>query len=136
MPKHLWLSVHRRNLAEQDGSAEARFSTGHEVGAVGCRCCQMVEAKPDLAAMFALTRTLPFYPFTGRAVEAMAGVADPRLTQPITFARADARPMLLVTSSADTTVRPRNTARLAGALRAREHQWKRAITLASATKRS
>ena len=43
----------------------------------------------------------------------------PRLaeTQPITFARADAPPMLLVTSSKDTQVKPRNAYRLAARLR-------------------
>ena len=40
------------------------------------------------------------------------------MTQPIVFARADAPPMLLVTGSADTTVRPRNAIRLAARLRA------------------
>ena len=35
-PKRLWLSVHRRALAEQDEGAEARFATGHEVGAIAC----------------------------------------------------------------------------------------------------
>lgn len=59
-----------------------------------------------------------FYPWTSqRAVEAMRGVADPAMTQPITFARADAPPMLLVTGTADTTVRPRNAIRLAARLR-------------------
>lgn len=60
-----------------------------------------------------------FYPWTSkRAVDAMQGVADPAMTQPIVFARADAPPMLLVTGTADTTVRPRNAIRLAARLRA------------------
>jgi len=60
-----------------------------------------------------------FYPWTSsRAVEAFKGVAEPRMTQPITFARGDAPPMLLITGTADTTVRPRNALRLAAALRA------------------
>ncbi len=60
-PKRLWLSVHRRDLAEQDEGAEARFATGHEVGAVACALLPdgvMVEAEPDLAAALAATRSL------------------------------------------------------------------------------
>lgn len=60
-PKRLWLSVHRRDLAEQDEGAEGRFATGHEVGAVACTLLPdgvMVEAEPDLAAALATTRAL------------------------------------------------------------------------------
>ena len=52
-PKRLWLSVHRREMAEQDDGAEARFATGHEVGAIACALLQggvMIKAEPDLAA--------------------------------------------------------------------------------------
>ena len=41
----------------------------------------------------------------------------PRDTQPIAFARADAPPMLLVTSTKDTVVRPYNTENLSAKLR-------------------
>jgi len=60
-PKRLWLSVHRPGLAEQDEGAEARFSTGHEVGAIACALLPdgvMVKAEPDLAAALATTRAL------------------------------------------------------------------------------
>ncbi len=46
----------------------------------------------------------------GRALELAA-------TQPIHFVRGDAPPVLPMTDDADTTVRPRNTAALAAALR-------------------
>ena len=60
-----------------------------------------------------------FYPWTSdRAREAFKGVADPAMTQPIHFARTDAPPMLLVTGTADTTVRPRNAIHLAARLKA------------------
>ena len=53
-----------------------------------------------------------FYPFTSkRAIDAMGNAADPAMTQPITFARADAPPMLLVTSTDDTEVKPHNAYR-------------------------
>jgi CRISPR/Cas system-associated exonuclease Cas4 (RecB family) len=60
-PKRLWLSVHRPELAEQDEGAEARFATGHEVGAIACALLPdgvMVEAEPDLSAALATTRSL------------------------------------------------------------------------------
>jgi len=60
-----------------------------------------------------------FYPFTAkRSIDAMQGVADPAMTQPIHFARADAPPLLLVTSGGDTVVRPRNAINLAARLKA------------------
>lgn len=60
-PKRLWLQVHRRELADYDDGAEARFATGHLVGDEACRQCPggvMVEAEPDLAAALATTRGL------------------------------------------------------------------------------
>ncbi len=60
-PKRLWLSVHRSELAEQDAGAEARFATGHEVGATACALLPdgvMVEAEPDLMAALATTKAL------------------------------------------------------------------------------
>src|SRR6187402_2843421 len=60
-PKRLWLSVHRPDLAEHDEGAQARFATGHEVGAVACALLPdgvMVEAEPDLAAALATTQAL------------------------------------------------------------------------------
>ena len=60
-PKRLWLSLHRRDLVEQDDGAEARFAIGHEVGAVACALLPdgvMVEAEPDLTAALVTTRAL------------------------------------------------------------------------------
>jgi hypothetical protein len=60
-PKRLWLSVHRRDLVEHDDGAEARFATGHEVGAIACALLPdgvMIEAEPDLAVALATTRAL------------------------------------------------------------------------------
>ena len=59
-----------------------------------------------------------FYPFTKkRSIDAMQGVKDPLMTQPIHFARADAPPLLLVTSSEDTQVRPYNAVNLTAKLK-------------------
>lgn len=60
-PKRLWMSVHRRDLAKQDEGAEARFTVGHEVGAIACALLPdgvMVEAEPDLMAALVTTRAL------------------------------------------------------------------------------
>ena len=46
-----------------------------------------------------------------------APAGDLRLTQPITFARGNAPPMLLAAGDSDTTVRPLNTRHLADAIR-------------------
>ena len=59
-------------------------------------------------AAVGLSGPYDFYPFTGRAVEALGQWPRPLETQPVAFARADAPPMLLITGDADTTVRPRN----------------------------
>lgn len=57
-PRRLWLSIHNPDVAEFDEGAEARFATGHEVGAVACALYPegvMVEAEPNLAAALART---------------------------------------------------------------------------------
>lgn len=58
---------------------------------------------------------LPLDP--GNAQNALGNWPRPEETQPITYARADAPPMLLVTSSKDSQVKPRNAYRLARRLR-------------------
>ncbi|WP_095012356.1 alpha/beta hydrolase [Tsuneonella mangrovi] len=61
-----------------------------------------------------------FYPFTSDSARNAFGEApDPKRTQPITFARADAPPILLLQGAADETVRPKNARNLAAALRAK-----------------
>ncbi|MEO5612380.1 MAG: alpha/beta hydrolase [Sphingomicrobium sp.] len=68
------------------------------------------------AAAF-LSGPYDFYPFTeSRGRDALGNWPRPRETQPISFVRRDAPPMLLITGTADTVVRPRNSERLAAAL--------------------
>ena len=60
-----------------------------------------------------------FYPFTDqRSRDALGAWPRPAETQPITFARADAPPMLLMHGTADTVVRPYNSKQLATKLNA------------------
>lgn len=66
-----------------------------------------------IKAVVGLSGPYDFYPWTStRAIEAFRGTPDPSTTQPITYARADAPPMLLVTSAGDTQVQPRNAVSL------------------------
>ena len=60
-PRRLWLMIHNPELAEFDDGAEARFATGHQVGAIACDLHPegvMVEAEPNLAAAVATTARL------------------------------------------------------------------------------
>jgi dipeptidyl aminopeptidase/acylaminoacyl peptidase len=60
-----------------------------------------------------------FYPFTEqRGRDALGNWPRPRETQPISFVRRDAPPMLLMAGTADNVVNPRNSRRLAAALTA------------------
>ena len=65
-----------------------------------------------IKAAVGLSGPYDFLPFTGRAVEAMGRWPRPEETQPIHYARADAPPMLLITGTTDTTVRPKNARNL------------------------
>lgn len=72
-PKRLWLATHRPELAELDEGAEARFQTGHEVGALACSLCPggvMVDADPDLRAALEKTRQLLVAEHAGPIFEA------------------------------------------------------------------
>jgi acetyl esterase/lipase len=70
-------------------------------------------------ACAALAGPADFAPFTSDAARAAFG-SFPQVaaTQPISFARGDAVPLWLGTGTADTTVYPRNSLRLAAAIRA------------------
>jgi acetyl esterase/lipase len=77
-------------------------------------------ADPHLIkAAVGLSGPYDFYPFTADSAQAAFGqFPDPAETQPIHYARADAPPMLLVTSSKDVTVKPRNAIALRDKLKA------------------
>jgi len=72
-----------------------------------------------VAGLVGLSGPYDFYPFRWPSAKLSFGSwPSPKETQPIAFARADASPTLLLTGTADETVRPRNTVALAKALRA------------------
>ncbi|MES2711261.1 MAG: alpha/beta hydrolase [Pseudomonadota bacterium] len=72
-----------------------------------------------VAAVLGLAGPYDFLPFDGEDVRAVfAAAADPRETQPISFASADDPPAVLLAGTGDTVVRHGNSERLAQAMRA------------------
>jgi acetyl esterase/lipase len=115
----------RDHVAEFGGDPARIALAGHSAGAytvamlaLDRRWLEAEGVDPGIVkAGVALSGPYDFYPFTSqRAIDAMHGVADPRMTQPIHFARGDAPPLLLATSDGDTVVRPRNAINLAAKL--------------------
>ena len=110
------------NIARYGGDPEQIAVAGHSAGgylavmlALDGRYLRAAGADPSvIKAAIGLAGPYDFYPFVKRrSIDAMGRAADPLATQPITFARADAPPLLLVTGTADTEVRPRNAINLA-----------------------
>ncbi len=116
----------RDHIAEYGGDPARVAVAGHSAGAYTVAMLaldpQWLRAQgldPGIVkAAVGLSGPYDFLPFTGRAVAALGQWPKPAETQPITYARPDAPPMLLVTSTRDTTVRPRNAVRLTNRLKA------------------
>ncbi|MEO1045739.1 MAG: alpha/beta hydrolase [Pseudomonadota bacterium] len=106
------------NIADHGGDPGSIVIAGHSAGAYNAL---MAALDPQwLAAhgkntdiirgVTSLAGPADFYPFTSEAAQNSFGEApDPEATQPISFARADAPPLLLLSGTEDTTVRPRNS---------------------------
>lgn len=116
----------RDNIARFGGDPGRIALAGHSAGAhtavtlaLDPRWLTAAGVAPDaVKAAIGLSGPYDFYPFDKkRSIDAMSHWPAPRDTQPIEWARADAPPMLLVTSSKDTVVRPYNTENLAAKLR-------------------
>jgi acetyl esterase/lipase len=117
----------RDHIADFGGDPARIAIAGHSAGAytvamlaLDRRWLEAEGVDPGIVkAAIGLSGPYDFYPWTSpRSEAAMLGVADPAMTQPIHFARADAPPMLLVSGDKDTTVRPRNALHLAARLKA------------------
>ena len=113
------------NIARYGGDPAKIGVSGHSAGAyialmltMDRRWLDKVGAAGAIKAAVGLAGPYDFYPFEpgGAAQAAFGGAADPHDTQPITHARADAPPVLLLSGAADTTVQPRNAQALAAAL--------------------
>jgi acetyl esterase/lipase len=114
------------NIAQFGGDPQRLAFMGHSAGAyeaimLALDSKRLVAAGADPAnvkAAVGLSGPYDFYPFDSpRSIAAFSEWPQPEATQPITFARADAPPLLLVTSDGDETVRPRNANNLGAKLR-------------------
>ena len=98
---------------EQYGGDPAQVNVaGHSAGAYNATMLaidpQWLGDKPVRSAI-SLAGPADFYPFTSkRAIDAMSDAPDPLATQPITFVRKDAPPIMLIHGTKDTVVRIRN----------------------------
>jgi acetyl esterase/lipase len=113
----------RDNIAKYGGDPGRIAIAGHSAGAHSVAMLALdpqwlagAGAPGAVKAAVGLSGPYDFYPFTGRAVEAMGKWPKPAETQPLTYARKDAPPMMLITGTADTTVRPKNARNLFKAL--------------------
>jgi acetyl esterase/lipase len=111
----------RDNIDRFGGDPKRIGFSGHSAGAhtavllaLDPRWLKAADVDPGIVkAVVGLSGPYDFHPFTTkRSIDAMAAYPDPKVTQPIDQARADAPPMLLVTSTKDETVRPRNAINL------------------------
>ncbi|MDB5696333.1 MAG: alpha/beta hydrolase [Sphingomonas bacterium] len=116
----------RDNIARNGGDPKRIALAGHSAGAhtvamlaLDRRWLQAEGVEPAIVrAGIPMCGPYDFYPFTKRrAIDAMAGVRDPRFTQPIAFARADAPPLLLLSAGQDVQVGAHNAVNLARRLK-------------------
>jgi acetyl esterase/lipase len=117
----------RDNIGQYGGDPRRIFLMGHSAGAYNVAMLTLdrqwlaadgLDPDHDIAGAIALAGPFDFLPlYDANLKEVFAPVDDLRLSQPITFARGDAPPMLLSTGTADERVLPRNTQQLAGAIR-------------------
>jgi acetyl esterase/lipase len=117
----------RDNAARYGGDPKRISLSGHSAGAYQAamlaldpRYLRDVGVDPKvIRAAALLAAPTDFYPFTEiRGRDALGAWPRPLETQPISFARADAPPLLLMHGTADTVVRPYNSERLAAKLKA------------------
>ncbi len=118
-----WTVDHAAGLG---GDPSRLLFAGHSAGAyiaamlaLDARYLQAAGVDPGTVKAFAgLSGPYAFLPLDGEiSTRTFGGAPDLLATQPISFVRADAPAAFLATGEADATVRPRNTRKLAKALR-------------------
>ena len=119
-----WVQDHARNYG---GDPAQILLSGHSAGAYISAMLALDRHYLDAAGVrrgaikgaALLSGPYDFYPWTEeRGRDALGNWPRPMETQPVSFARADAPPMLLMQGTADTIVRPHNSESLAAKLRA------------------
>lgn len=116
----------RRNAVEFGADPRLIFLMGHSAGAyiavmLGLdRSFLDADSQGALAGIVGIAGPYDFLPFSNGTLKRIFAPAGGDLTtsQPITFARGDAAPMLLVSGLADHAVKPDNSRRLASRIRA------------------
>ena len=114
----------RRNAEEFGGDPGLLFLTGHSAGAYIAVMLALDTRWLDagsleaLAGVVGLAGPYDFLPLHGRVLnEIFAPAGDLASAQPITYARANAAPLLLLSGVTDKTVTPGNSRRLAARIR-------------------
>ena len=116
----------RDNVAKYGGDPKRISLAGHSSGAYNAAMIALdrhyltdIGVDPGIVRAAALLAgPYDFYPFTEiRGRDALGQWPRPSETQPISFARADAPPMLLAAGTADDVVKPRNSEALAARLK-------------------
>lgn len=115
------------NAARFGGDPDRIVLAGHSAGAYIAAMLALdqrylARAGAPISAikgMAGISGPYDFYPFDVKAsIDAFGQAPDPAMTQPVSFARKDAPPLLLLHGDKDTTVKPRNTISLSEKLRA------------------
>jgi acetyl esterase/lipase len=117
----------RDNAARHGGDPDRIVLMGHSAGAYNAVMLALDRRLLDQAAVpqsairgaVGLAGPYDFYPWDADASRAAFGQwPQPLETQPVSYARAEAPPLLLLHGATDTTVRPRNVDRLEARVRA------------------
>jgi acetyl esterase/lipase len=116
----------RETLKTPDGTPRPLFLAGHSAGAHIAALLNLDERylaaagvpKGAISGVVGLSGPYDFLPLKEDIYKAIFPEPIRAESQPINFVDGNEAPMLLITGDADTTVRPRNTARLADAIAA------------------
>ena len=110
-----------RHVSEYGGNQQRVFVTGHSAGAYNVALAVLDKSyltalgtdTSAIKGVALLSAPLDFLPLdTAVSIDVFQAVADLPTTQPITYARADVPPFLLLHGSADTTCLPKNSINL------------------------